>query len=51
MGTKAVFVGVNKHQDPTIPELSGTRPPRDERPKQTFVIFQRVMTRPCEIIL
>ena len=25
MAIKAVFVGINKHQDPTIPELSGAR--------------------------
>jgi helicase len=25
MALKAVFVGINKHQNPTIPELSGAR--------------------------
>jgi hypothetical protein len=25
MATNAVFVGVNKHEDPSIPELSGAR--------------------------
>jgi hypothetical protein len=26
LAVKAIFVGVNKHQDPGIPELSGARP-------------------------
>lgn len=25
MATRAIFVGVNKHRDPTIPELGGAR--------------------------